>query len=150
MMTDSTSRRGRMCPAALWAVAAALVLASASSANAQTITYGTWKLTVTPDAAAKAQGRDLFTEYVLIEEDGVTAHEMCRLGFGTIVPVTSAGPNGSTNFTVNLNSRYHGTVKWTGNMTATTMTGTLQWTKDGKTYNYTFSGTPFTPPEAES
>jgi hypothetical protein len=30
------------------------------------------------------------------------------------------------------------------------MTGTLAWTHDGKTYNYSFTGTPFTPPEAES
>jgi hypothetical protein len=150
VITDSTTtRRGRLWPAALWALAA-LVLASATSASAQTVTYGTWKLTVTPDSAARAQGRDVFTEYVLIEEDGVTAHEMSRLGFGTIIPSTSTGPGGSINFVVNLNSRHHGTCRWTGNLTTSTMTGTLQWTRDGKTYNYTFTGSPYTPPEAES
>jgi hypothetical protein len=35
-------------------------------------------------------------------------------------------------------------------MTTTTMTGTLKWTKDGKVYNYTFTGVPYTPVEAES
>ena len=91
------------------------------------------------DAAAIAAGHNDFTEYVLIEEDGITAHEMCRLGFGTIVPTVTAGPNGSFNFTVTLTSRNQGTTKWTGNMTTTTVTGTLVWTKDGKTYNYTFT-----------
>src|SRR3954447_13764194 len=75
---------------ALWLLAAAL-LAVGLPAKAQTITYGTWKLTVKADAAAIAAGRNDFTEYVLIEEDGVTAHEMCRLGFGTIVPTVTAG-----------------------------------------------------------
>jgi hypothetical protein len=152
--TDTThtlaTRLSRLVPhPALWLLAAAL-FAVGLPAKAQTITYGTWKLTVKADAAAIAAGRNDFTEYVLIEEDGITAHEMCRLGFGTIVPTVTAGPNGSFNFTVTLTSRNQGTTKWTGNMTTTTMTGTLVWTKDGKIYNYTFTAVPFTPVEAES
>ena len=56
----------------------------------------------------------------------------------------------SEQFTVTLNSRYNGSCTWTGNMTTTTLTGTVQWSRDGKTYNYTFTGVPFTPVEAES
>jgi hypothetical protein len=51
---------------------------------------------------------------------------------------------------VNLTSRHHGSTKWVGNMTLTRMTGTLAWTRDGKVYNYVFTGVPYTPVEAES
>lgn len=146
---NGTTRRAVAAKAGLWLLTVA-VLATAPGAAAQSITYGTWKLEVVPDAAAKAAARDPFTEYVLIEEDGITAHEMCRLGFGTIVPTTGVDSAGLITFTVNLTSRHNGSCKWTGKMSTTTMTGTLQWTIDGKTYNYTFTGKPFTPVEAES
>jgi hypothetical protein len=149
MGTEGTTGRSIWAKMAL-GVFAAMVLMSAAPAEAQTITYGTWKLSVKPDAAAKAAGRDAFDEYVLIEYDGITAHEMSRLGFGTIVPTTSTDATGAINFTVNITSRNHGSAKWTGKMTTTTMTGTVEWTKDGKIYKYTFTGVPYTPVEAES
>jgi len=154
-MTTATATRRTLISRVARTALAALVLAAAlpvSSARATTtgIPYGTWKLAVSADAAAKAAGRDDFTEYVLIEADGITAHEMSRMGFGTIDPTVTAGPSGSMNFTVNISSRYNGSCTWTGNMTTTTMTGTLKWVRDGKTYNYTFTGVPFTPVEAES
>jgi hypothetical protein len=114
------------------------------------ITYGTWQLIVKADDAAKAAGRHDFEEYVLIEYDGITAHEMSRLGFGTIEPATGLDALGLITFTVNISSRHHGNCKWSGTMAATSMWGTLVWTKDGKTYNYTFKGAPYTPVEAES
>lgn len=150
MSTSGTTVKRSIWAKVALGVFAAMVLASAAPAKAQTITYGTWKLDVKPDAAAKAAGRDAFEEYVLLEYDGITAHEMSRLGFGTIVPTTSAGPNGSINFTVNITSRNHGSAKWTGNMTTSTVSGTVEWTKDGKLYKYTFTGVPYTPVEAES
>ena len=51
---------------------AAALPVSSTRATTTGITYGTWKLSVTADAAAKAAGRDDFTEYVLIEADGIT------------------------------------------------------------------------------
>jgi hypothetical protein len=154
-MTPTTTTRRTFLTRLTRTALAAILLATAmpaTPARATTtgVAYGTWKLSVKADAAAKAAGRDDFTEYVLIEYDGVTAHEMSRMGFGTIDPTLTAGPNGSVNFTVNLSSRYNGSCTWAGNLTTTTMTGTLQWTRDGRTYNYTFTGVPFTPVEAES
>jgi hypothetical protein len=121
--------------------------AGVARAAGPTITTRNWKLDVKPDAAAVIAGRSPFEEYVLIEDDQVTAFEMARLGFGPILPTLSAGSvAGSINFTVNLTSRNHGSCVWSGTMTATTMNGTLKWTKDGTTYNYTFTGVPYTPP----
>jgi hypothetical protein len=135
-------------------LAAVAILAGGLPARGETlvptITYGTWQLIVKADNAAKLAGRNDFEEYVLIEHDGITAHEMSRLGFGTIVPTTGLDLLGLITFTVNISSRHHGTCKWEGTMGVSTMSGTLVWTKDGKTYNYTFTGKPYTPVEAES
>ena len=149
---QKSSRRATLVRAGLWLFAAVIVLVAGAPAQAQTttITYGTWKLEVKGDAAAVAAGRNNFDEYVLIEYDGITAHEMSRLGFGPIIPTTSAGAGGAINFTVNLKSRNNGETTWVGTMTTTTMTGTLAWTKGGVTYHYTFTGSPYTPVESES
>jgi hypothetical protein len=122
----------------------------ATSTPTTAITFGTWKLVVKADTATAAAGLHDFNEYVTIDYDGITAQEMSRMGFGPILPVTSSGPSGSMNFTVELSSEGQGKTVWTGNMTSTTMTGTLSWAKNGKTYTYTFKGAPFTPVEAES
>jgi hypothetical protein len=106
---------------------------------------------VKPDAAGVTAGRNAFEEYVLIEDDAITAMEMSRLGFGPILPTLGTDASGAITFTVNLTSKNHGTCTWSGKMTSTTMTGTLVWNRDGKTYNYTFTGTPYTPdPNVES
>jgi hypothetical protein len=122
-----------------------------ASAEFTTSLNGTWRLQVKPDAAAVTGGRDAFEEYVLIEDEAITAHEMSRLGFGPILPTLGVDATGAITFTVNLTSKNHGTCTWSGKMTTATMTGTLVWNKNGKTYNYTFTGTPYTPdPNVES
>jgi hypothetical protein len=111
------------------------------------IPTGCWQLTVTPDDAAIADGRLPFEEYVMIETTAITAQEMSRLGFSP--SAGSAGKNaaGQTTFSVTLKSGTQGTATWTGTfLTSTMVTGTLQWVKDGMTYNYTYTGIPYTPP----
>jgi hypothetical protein len=157
-MTRKLASRAGSCLLAA-AVLAAGVSAPDNAAFANTaavattptaVTYGTWKLSVKADAATVAAGLHDFNEYVTIDYDGITAQEMSRMGFGPILPVTSSGAGGSMNFTVELSSESQGKTVWTGNMTSTTMTGNLNWTKNGKVYTYTFTGAPFTPVEAES
>jgi hypothetical protein len=152
--TPGTTMRGIL-KRAICLLAAAAVLTATTPAHGDlsivpTITYGTWQLMVKPDTAAANAGRHAFEEYVLIEYDGITAHEMSRLGFGTIVPTTGLDALGLITFTVNISSRHHGSCTWKGTMGVASMSGTLVWTKDGKTYNYTFTGKPYTPVEAES
>jgi hypothetical protein len=142
-----------------------MVLGAAVPASAQVVTAplttlafvgeGTWKCAVTPDAAAVAKGRGKFTEYVLVDsnrEVSVVPHELSRQGFE--MTTISAVPNtstGVTTFSVAFNSRENGTLNVNGTVTLTTLSGTLVWTaKDGKVYNYTFSGVPYTPNAVDS
>ena len=131
-------------------MAVAVLLGGAATASAETTTLPVissrhWKCQVTPDAAAKLAGRDAYEEYVFIEDDQATAFELARLGFPPILPTLGTDATGAITYTVNLSSRAHGTVVISGKLTSTTMSGTLKWTKDGKVYNYTFTGVPYTP-----
>ena len=130
-------------------VAVLVIIGAARTASAETavpvITTRHWKLDVKPDAAALVAGRDAYEEYVFIEDDQITAFELARLGFGPILPSLGMDATGAITFTVNLTSRTQGSVSISGKMTATTMSGTVKWTKDGKVYNYTFNGVPYTP-----
>jgi hypothetical protein len=106
---------------------------------------GCWKLIITPDAAGKAAGRDAFEEYIYFEGLTFDGQEMARLGFdpGPITP----GVNGlgQTTFSVTIKSNSSGTILSSGTYLVTSMNGTLKWTKpDGKVYNYTFTGAPYT------
>jgi hypothetical protein len=136
---------------ALAVVVVAMLLGSVQTANAQpvtipVITTRNWKIDVIPDATAKVAGRLQYEDYLFIEDTQITAFELNRLGFGPIMPSISVDASGNITFTANLSSRFSGTITMTGVMTATTLSGTGKWTKDGVVYNYTFSGVPYTPP----
>ena len=133
---------------------AAMVLAMTTSASAQVtslyIGEGSWKIKVTPDAAAAAAGRLEFTEYSVVEGSRVVMHEMSRLGFKTTS--LSATPLATmTTYNMTITSRDNGKVVITGTATLSTNNGTAVWTTpDGKSYTYTYTGVPHTPVEAES
>ena len=121
-----------------------------AAAAAPVIPTGCWRLVVTPDAAAILQGRSEFEEYVTFESTGITAQEMSRLGFSPSGGTASTNAAGQTTFTVVLTSNSHGTATWSGTFGTNTVSGTLKWVKDGKTYNYTYTGGPHTPEDVES
>lgn len=130
-------------------VVVAVMLGSAQSASAQLtstgITTRNWKITVSPDAAAKIGGRLDYESYVFIEDTQITDFELNRLGFGPIAPSIGVDAAGNITFSASLSSRNNGSITLTGTMTSTTLSGTAKWTKDGVVYNYTFSGVPYTP-----
>jgi hypothetical protein len=134
---------------------AAMVLAMTTSASAQlpTTLYigeGSWKITVTPDAAAAAAGRVEFTEYSVVEGTRVVMHEMARLGFKT-TSLTATPLVAMTTYNMTITSRDNGKVVITGTATLSTNNGTAVWTlPDGKSYTYTYTGVPHTPVDAES
>jgi hypothetical protein len=138
-------------------IAAAMILGLATPGRAiaappgeaavTAIPTGCWQLIVTPDDAAIAEGRNPFEEYVMIETGNITAQEMSRLGFSPSTGTASKNALGQTTFNVTLKSGTQGTATWTGTFLSSTMvTGTLVWVKDGQTYNYTYTGTIYTPP----
>jgi hypothetical protein len=135
-------------------VVAAGLLGVAPSAKAQ-VALGlppTWKVTVTPDAAAKAAGRSAFVEYIVIDATSFSGEQICRLGMQQTALSCSPAvlPVGTYNVSCTMTSNTQGTASFTGTVSNTLMQGTLSWTTGGKTYAYTYTGAPFTPdPNAE-
>ena len=135
--------------AALAVLAAVLLGTSAPAFGQITTTLAVephWKLQVKPDAAAIVAGRLPYEDYIMVEDVSVTSFELNRLGFGSFTPSISLGAGGAIIFSVSLKSNLQGTVDISGTMVAGTMSGSAKWTKpDGKVYNYTFTGVPYTP-----
>ena len=129
------------------------LLWAAPSAKAQALGLPpTWAVTVTPDAAAKAAGRNEFVEYIVIEATSFSGEQICRLGMEqTALGVTAGTPSGTYNVTCTMRSNTQGVVTFTGTINNTLMQGTLSWTIGTKVYNYSYKGVPFTPdPNPES
>ena len=106
---------------------------------------GTWRLRVSPDAPGTSDGRLEYEEYIHFEGATVTGQFLTRLGFapGTIECETDS--LGQTAFTITVTSATQGTITANGTFQATSMSGTFNWVRDGKTVVYTFTGTPSKP-----
>ena len=136
-------------------VFAAALFGAAPSAKAQ-VALGlppTWAVTVTPDAAAKAAGRNEFVEYIVIDSSSFTGEQICRLGMEqtALSCAPAVLPVGTYNVSCTMKSNSQGTVTFTGTVSNTLMQGTLSWTIGTKVYNYSYRGVPFTPdPNPES
>lgn len=106
---------------------------------------GCWKTSVQPDAAAVVAGRDPFTEYSTVDSTRVVMQQMSRLGYKQTALTATPGAT-QTTYTLTITNRDGGKVVITGTATATTNNGTAVWTtSDGKVYNYTYAGVPYTP-----
>jgi hypothetical protein len=129
----------------------AALLGMAPTAKGQTLP-ATWKVTITPNASAAADGRREFLEFVYVDSGTFTGDQMYRLGaVQTALSVTPTATTGVYNVSCTLSSNTQGTATLSGTISNTTMTGTLNWTTGGKTYTYTYNGVPFTPdPNPES
>ena len=107
---------------------------------------GIWKIEADADAPAERGGRLDFTEYLIIESGVVTASELSKLGFEPATASFSLDASGNTLWTVSMTSRTQGTLTISGvKASGQTMSGTLQWDRDGGSYRYAYSGRPFTP-----
>ena len=157
MITSIHHLAARRANLARLAVAVFVLLGAAPVASAQVASAspvdGNWRMRITPDAAAKALGREAFNEYITIDGYGFTGMETSRLGFDP-APTTVTLVGGCINFTVVMKSANHGTCTSVGafNAANTLFTGTLTWVVDGVTYKYTYIGVRYTPtaPEYES
>ena len=129
-------------------VFAAMLLGVAGNAHGQ-VALGlppAWKVNVTGSASTKAAGRLDFVEYVYIDSTSFTGDQICRLGMvQQSLNVTLSLIPGTYNVSCTMNSATQGTVSFTGTISNTAMSGTVNWTIGGKTYTYNYSGVPFTP-----
>lgn len=131
---------------------AAALFAAAPEATAQALPPpAAWNLTVKADAAAKAAGRYDFQEEIQYDATTCTSGQISKLGMSTTAFSSILNVTGEYVVDWTMNSNMHGTIVLNAVIGTNTLTGTMAWTRDGKVYNYTFSGTKFTPPaESES
>jgi hypothetical protein len=154
MITYINQLATRRANLARFAVGVFVLLGAAPVASAQVASAspvdGTWKMRITPDAAARALGREAFNEYITIDGYGFTGMETSRLGFDP-APTTVTIVGGCINFTVVMKSLNHGQCTSVGafNAANTTFTGTLTWVVDSVTYKYTYAGERYTPTAEE-
>jgi hypothetical protein len=138
---------------AAWALTAVMMcgatLSSYATAAEAALFEGMWKIEADADAPAERGGRLDFTEYFIIESGVVTASELSKLGFEPATATYSTDAYGNTMWTVSMTSRTQGTLTINGAKTSgNTMTGTLQWDREGGSFRYAYSGRPFTPDAA--
>lgn len=95
-----------------------------------------WKLSVTPDDAARQAGRAAFVEFLMFDNLGFTAEALAKLGFEPS-PIEDSGPNA---FTSTSASEDHGTTVWSGTVAGDRIAGTMVWTREGVAYTYAFEG----------
>jgi hypothetical protein len=154
MITPIHQLAARRANLARLAVAVFVLLGAAPVASAQVASAspvdGTWRMRITPDAAAKALGKEAFNEYITIDGYGFTGMETSRLGFDP-APTTVTMVGGCINFTVVMTSNSFGTCTSVGafNAANTSFTGTLTWVLSGVTYKYTYTGERYTPTAEE-
>jgi hypothetical protein len=106
---------------------------------------GCWRVWVTPDAPGTPDGRLEYEEYVTFEGATFTGRFLARLGFSPGTLTLGTDSLGQTTFAATLTSATQGTIVASGVLQATTMSGTFNWSCDGKTVVYNFTGTPHTP-----
>ena len=156
MITSLNQLAARRANLARLAVGVFVLLGAAQGASAQVTVGpvdGNWRMQITPDAAAKALGREAFLEYITIDGYGFTGMETSRLGFDP-APTTTSIVSGCINYTVVMTSVNYGQCTSIGafNAANTAFTGTLTWVLNGVTYKYTYTGERYTPiaPEYEN
>ena len=98
---------------------------------------GTWKVTVTPDAAAAAKEEKEFDDTLILHKGKFRSTACDAYGFGE-APYRVEG----SHWMSDAESKKEGKNHWHGEVEGDTVTGQLTWTKtDGSVMNYTFTGT---------
>jgi hypothetical protein len=121
----------------LFVIAAlAAVFSSAALAAGRDQFEGKWTVTVMPDDGSKPYQETLIFKTGKFTWETGKAH-----GFGEVAYDADVRGGQSATFTATGKSAKEGTIKWTGNMAATSIQGTISWTKaDGSTDTFTFNG----------
>lgn len=120
--------------------AAAVGLSAGVSLACDPFAGKVFKVTATPDAAARADGVKIFNEAVLFHEGTFSAEVLAMFGFAP-VSYTVTEENERASFSVVLSSTDRGTIEWTGREGGQGFTGTLIWSRlDGKVHRYDVTG----------
>ena len=104
---------------------------------------GKWKVTITPDEDARKAGEKEFKDELTFKGSTFNAAECNKkYGFETGMYEDDVHPGGIGGFTATQKSKTtYGTMKWSGLVAASELTGDIEWTKkDGTKLNFTFKG----------
>jgi len=103
---------------------------------------GKWKVTVTPDDDARKAGEKEFKDELIFKGSTFTSTECKKHGFETGIYEDDVHPGGVGGFTANQTSKTgQGTMKWSGFVAGTELTGDLVWKKkDGTVLNFSYKG----------
>ncbi len=95
-----------------------------------------WKVTLTPDAAAKKAGEKTSKDSLIFKAGQMTSTACVKYGFAS----SSYTAEGST-FKAEQMSAKEGQMSWSGQAAGEAISGTTTWTKkNGQQLHYEFSG----------
>lgn len=121
----------------LVAMAGVVALGLAGMGLAKDPFLGNWKITALPDGGGKQ-----FTDVLVFKGGKMTVTELNRKGWAPADYDEDVRQGGVAQFTCTLKHASEGEMKWTGNINASEIRGTIVWTKKGKEeerYSYTGS-----------
>lgn len=102
---------------------------------------GKWKVKVVPDEDARKSGEKDFDDTLVFTANKFLSQAGKAHGFGECEYQEDTRRYGPATFTAEARSENSGTMKWSGTVTATEMTGQLVWTKkDGAVQHFAFQG----------
>ncbi len=103
---------------------------------------GTWKVSVEPDSDASGAGKKPFDDTLTFKYPSFESAALKKHGFPSASFDDNPRPGGVAAFKVKQTSTTEGgTAEWQGNVTATSIDGSLIWTaKDGTVDRYNLSG----------
>ncbi len=126
-----------------WGLVALLVGACAGPGVVQAATSldGTkWKVTVTPDTAAKKAGEKTSKDTLIFKAGQMTSTACVKYGFASS-SYTTEGTKAKSTFQTEQLSAKEGKMTWSGQTLGDTISGNATWTKkNGQQLHYQFSG----------
>lgn len=129
----------------LFAILAVMLAPSSSSAMRRPSSLeGTkWKVKVMPGDAERQAGEEEFEETLIFKGGKFRTTRGDKKGYkpADYEEDTRGSAAGALKFTAEQVHEQHGKTKWTGTITATEITGDVEWTtKHGQVLHYTFKG----------
>lgn len=119
---------------------AIVILLAAGSARGELLDGTKWKVTVTPNAAAAAQGEQEFTDELTFANGKFTSAALTAKGYKSAA-YTSEDEGYEIEFEAELVHDSEGRANWSGGVTNKEITGRLQYIRKDKTrVTFDFTG----------
>jgi len=127
----------------MWAYVALAAICLARPPLAQDAFTGSWQVRCTPTSSTLALGAETFDDGFIFDEGQFSASAYMGLGFTPgAYSIDATGK-----MTITLSSADRGSVRWSGRVSGSTISGYITWTKpDGSVFKYRYTGSAVTNP----